>query len=168
VTALGSVACLVAVLALPMARGDDAFRVVGARVAGVAFLALVAAIVLGWAPLVPVAAALAGGLYGVELAIADAPLDVVAPAVAAGLLLCAELAYWSLEERVRWRGEAGDGLRRVALVALLAVGALFVAAVLLALVDAVRARGLALDLLGAAAAVTVLATLLVAARERRT
>ena len=135
--------------------------------AGLAFLALVAAIVLGWTALVPVAAALAGGLYGIELAIADAPLDVAAPAVAAGLLLSAELAYWSLEERVGWHGEAGDGLRRVALVALLAVGALLVAGVLLAVVDAVRARGLALDLLGAAAAVTVLATLLVAARERR-
>lgn len=151
-----------------MARGDDAFQVVGVRVAGVAFVALVAAIVLGWAALVPVAAALAGGLYGVELAIADAPLDPAAPAVAAGLLLCAELAYWSLEERVRWRGEAGDGLRRAAVVALLAVAALLVAGALLALVDAVRARGLALDLVGAAAAVTVLATLLAVARERRT
>lgn len=126
-----------------------------------------AAIVLGWAALVPVAAALAGGLYGVELAIADAPLDVAATAVAAGLLLSAELAYWSLEERMRWRGEAGDGLRRVAVVALVAVGALLVAGALLALVDAVRARGLALDLLGVAAAVTVLATLLVVAREKR-
>jgi hypothetical protein len=161
------VSCLVAVLALPIARGDDAFRMAGARIAGAAFLALVAAIVLGWSALVPLAAALAGGLYGVELAIAEAPLDVAAPAVAAGLLLSAELAYWSLEERVRWRGEPGDGLRRVALVALLAVSALLVAALLLAFVDAVRARGLALDLLGAVAAVLALATLLVAARERR-
>jgi hypothetical protein len=161
------VTCLVAVLALPLARGDDAFRTAGARVAGVAFLALVAAVVLGWSALVPLAAALAGGLYGVELAIADAPLDVAAPAVAAALLISAELAYWSLEERVRWRGEPGDGLRRVALVALLAISALLIAAVLLVLVDAVRARGLALDLLGATAALLVLATLLVAARERR-
>jgi len=161
------VTCLVAVLALPLARGDDAYRTVGVRIAAAAFLVLVAAIVLGWSGLVPLAAALAGGLYGVELAIADAPLDVVAPAVAAGLLLSAELAYWSLEERVHWRGEPGDGLRRVALVALLAVSALLVAAVLLVLVDAVRARGLALDLLGAAAATMALATLLVAARERR-
>jgi hypothetical protein len=159
------VACLVAVLALPLARGDDAFRTVGVRVAAAAFLALVAAIVLGWSALVPLAAALAGGLYGVELAIADAPLDVAAPAIAAALLLSAELAYWSLEERVRWHGEPGEGLRRVALVALLAVSALLVAAVLLALVDAVRARGLALDLLGAAATLLVLATLLVAARR---
>jgi hypothetical protein len=110
---------------------------------------------------------LAGGLYGTELAISEAPLDVAAAAVAAGLLLSAELAYWSGEERTRWHGDAGDGLRHAAVVALLAVGALVVAAALLALVDAVRARGLALDLLGAIAAVTVLATLLAAARGPR-
>jgi hypothetical protein len=150
-----------------MSRGDDAFRTVGVRVCAVAFLALVAAIVLGWSALAAVAAALAGGLYGVELAIADAPLDVAAPAVAAALLLCVELAYWSLEERMRWRGEAGDGLRRVALVALLGVAALLVAAALLVLVDAVRARGLALDLLGALAAAAVLATVFAVARSPR-
>jgi hypothetical protein len=150
-----------------MTRGDDAFREAGARVGAGAFLALVAGIVLAWPSLVPVAAALAGGLYGVELAIADAPLDVAAPAVAAGLFLCAELAYWSLEERTRWRGDAGEGLRRVAVVAVLGASAFLVAAVLLALVDAVRARGLALDVLGAIAAVTVLATVLAAARGSR-
>jgi hypothetical protein len=161
------VACLLAVVALPMTRGDDAFRQVGARVGGVALVALVAAIVLGWPALVPVAAGLAGGLYGTELAIADAPLDVAVPAVAAALLLCAELAYWSLEERTRWRGEEGEGMRRTALVALLGIGAFFVAALMLALVDAVRARSLALDLLGALAAVTVLATVLAVARGPR-
>ncbi len=150
-----------------MTRGDATFREAGVRVAAVAFLALVAAIALGWSPLVPIAAAIGGGLYAAELAIDDAPLDVVAPAVAAGLLLCTELAYWSLEERTRWRGEPGDGLRRAAFVALLGVGALLVAAVLLALVDAVRARGLALDLLGAAAAAAVVATVLVITRAER-
>jgi hypothetical protein len=161
------VGCLLAVVTLPITRGDDVFQEAGARVGAVAFLALVAGIVLARPALVPLAAALAGGVYGVELAIADAPLDVAAPAVAAALLLCTELAYWSLEERTRWRGDAGDGLRRAAVVALLGVAALFVAALLLALVDAVRARGLALDLLGAIAAVTVLATVLVVARGQR-
>jgi hypothetical protein len=150
-----------------MARGDDAFREVGVRVGAVAFVALVAGIVLARPSLVPVAAALAGGLYGVELAIADAPLDVAVPAVAAGLFVCAELAYWSLEERTRWRGDTGEVWRRTALVALLGASAFLVAALLLALVDAVRARGLALDVLGAIAAVTVLATVLAAARGSR-
>ncbi len=150
-----------------MARGDEVFQEVGARIGAIAFLALVAGIVLGWSPLVPVAAALTGGLYAAELALADAPLDVAAPAVAAGLLLCTELAYWSREERTRWLGHVGDGLRRAAFVALLGVAAFLVAMVLLALVDAVRARGLALDLLGAVATAAVLATLLVVARAQR-
>jgi hypothetical protein len=150
-----------------MSRGEDAFQEVGVRIGAVAVVALVAGVVLGWAPLIAVAAALAGGLYATELALADGPLDVAVPAVAAGLLLCTELAYWSLEERTRWRGEAGDGLRRAAFVALLAVAACLVAASLLALVDAIRARGLALDLLGAVAAVTVLVTVLVVTRAQR-
>lgn len=150
-----------------MTRGDEAFQEVGVRAGAIALLALVAGVVNGWSPLVPVAAALAGGLYAAELAIADAPLDVAVPAVAAGLLLCTELAYWSLEERTRWRGNAGDSLRRTAFAALLGVAAFLVATVLLALVDSVRARGLALDLLGAIAAVTVLATVVVVARAQR-
>ena len=76
------------------------------------------------------------------------------------MLLAAELAYWSLDERNRARGDAGDGLRRAALVALGGVAAVVVAGALLVLVDAVRTRGLALDLLGAFAAVAVLATML--------
>jgi hypothetical protein len=154
-------------VALPLSRGSGAVQAAGIRVGAVAFLALVAAIVLGWSPLVPGAAALAGGLYGVELAVADASLDLAAPAVAAALLLCAELAYWSGEERTRWLADAGESLRRAAVVAILGAGAFFVAAILLALVDAVRTRGLAVDLLGALAAVTALATVLVAARGNR-
>ena len=137
------------------------------RVGAVAFVALVAGVVLGWPALIPLAAALAGGLYAAELALADAPLDTAATGIAAGLLLCTELGYWSLEERTRWLGQAGDGLRRAAFVALLGIAAFLVAATLLALVDAVRARGLALDLLGAVAAVTVLATVLVVTRAQR-
>jgi hypothetical protein len=132
-------------------------------VAAVAFLALVAALVVGWPSLVPVAVALAGGIYALELAIDDAPLDVAAPAVAVGVLLAAELAYWSLDERERAAGDPGQGLRRAAFVALLGVATLVVAGVLLALVDALRARGLALDLVGAVAAVAVFVTVLVAA-----
>ena len=134
--------------------------------AAVAFLALVAALVLGWPSLVPVAVALAGGIYALELAIDDVPLDVAAPAVAVGLLLAAELAYWSLDERERAVGDPGQGLRRAAFVALLGVATLVVAGVLLALVDALRARGLALDVLGAIAAVAVLVAIVLPGRQR--
>ena len=126
-----------------------------------------AAIVLGWSPLVPLAVALVGGTYAVELAIDDAPLDVSVPVIALSLLFAAELAYWSLDERHRAPGDVGQGLRRAALVALGGVAAVVVAGGLLVLVDAVRTRGLALDVLGAVAAVAVLATLLLSSRRER-
>ena len=132
----------------------------------VAFVALVVAVVLGWSPLVPVAVALVGGTYAIELAIDDAPLDVSVPVIALGLLLAAELAYWSLDERSRAPGDADQGLRRAALVALGGVVAVVVSGGLLVLVDAVRTRGLALDLLGALAAAAILAIVLVAARTQ--
>ena len=126
-----------------------------------------AAIVLGWSPLVPLAVALVGGTYAVELAIDDAPLDVSVPVIALSLLFAAELAYWSLDERCKATGDVGQGLRRAALVALGGVAAVVVAGGLLVLVDAVRTRGLALDVLGALAAVAVLATLLLSSRRER-
>ncbi len=147
-----------------MSRGDDALQAVGARVCAIAFVALVAAVVLGYSFLVPAAAALVGGLYGVELAIADAPLDVAAPAVAAGLLVAVELAYWSIEERERWKGDPGEGLRHASFVAVVAVGAFLAATAILAVIDVVRARGLAVDLLGALAAASVLVAILVFGR----
>lgn len=147
-----------------MARGSDLFQEAGARLVAVAFLVLVAAIVLAWRALVPVAAITVGGLYGAGLAIEDAPLDLAAPAIAAGLFLAVELAYWSMEERERWKGEAGDSLRRAGVVAVLALAALLAASALLALVDAVRTTSLAVDLAGATAAAAVLLTILVIAR----
>jgi hypothetical protein len=149
-----------------MIRGDEALREAGARVAAVALLALVAALVLGWPALVPVSVALVGGLYAAELAIDDEPLDAATPAVAVALLLSAELAYWSLDERSPVPADPGEGLRRAAFVAVTGVGAAVVAALLLALVDAVRTRSLAVDLVGAVAAAAVLVTVLLVARRQ--
>jgi hypothetical protein len=132
-----------------------------------AFLALVAAIVLAWPSLVPVAVALVGGLYAAELAIADAPLDPATPVLAVALLLMAELAYWSLDERYRAPRDPGEGLRRVAFLALLGIVAALVAAVLLALVDEVRAHSLAFDVVGAIAAAAALLAVVVLARSAR-
>ena len=151
---------------MPLARGDDAFQEVDVRVAAVAFVALVAAIVQGWPWLVPAAVALVGGTYAVELAIDDAPIDAAAPAVATGLLLAVELAYWSLDERTRATGDPGQSFRRSALVALGAAAAFVLASGLLALADEIRGRGLALDVLGTVAAVAVVVTVLATARAQ--
>jgi hypothetical protein len=139
---------------------------VGYRVAAAALLALVAALVLGWPRLVPASLVLLGGLYGAQLAVDDAALDSAAPIYVAVLFVTAELAYWSLEEREDVRAERGEELRRVAFVAGLTLGALVLAAGLLALVDAVRAGGLAVDLVGALSAATALIAAVLFARRR--
>lgn len=131
-----------------------------------ALLALVAGLVLGWSDLLPASLVLLGGLYGAQLAVDDAALDPAAPLVSAGLLVAAELGYWSLDERERVKAEPGENLRHLAFVAVLALGALLVSAALLTLVDAVRARGLALDLLGTAAAAGAVIAIVVLARRQ--
>jgi hypothetical protein len=147
-------------------RGDEQFQEADVRVAAVAFVALVAAVVQGWTWLVPASITLVGGAYAAELAIDDASLDLAAPLVAVGLVLAAELAYWSLDERPGTTGDPGEGLRRAALVALGAAVTLVLGAGLLALVDEIRGRGLALDLIGVLAAVAVVVTVVVAARDQ--
>lgn len=129
-------------------------------------MVLVAGLVRGWTPLVPVALVLVGGVYAAQLVVDDAPLDVAAPAFAAGLLVAAELAYWSLDERERVRRERGDDLRHLAYVAGLGVAAVLVAAALLATADVVRARGLGVDVAGAAAAALALLVIAFVARDR--
>jgi hypothetical protein len=152
---------------LALSRGSDLVIRIGVRVAAIAVLALVAALVFGWLRLVPVSLVLVGSTYALYLAVDDTAVDSAAPAFAAGLFLAAELAYWSLEERDKVRTEAGELLRRVAIVAALAIGALVLGGGLLAIADAVRTRGLAIDLLGATAAASALLGLAVLARPRQ-
>ncbi len=151
---------------LPLVRGSDTVREVGTRVAVAALAALVVGLLRGWPSLVTAALVLVGGIYAGQLVADDVPLDVAAPAFAAGTLVAAELAYWSIDERTRALGERGDGLRRLGWVAGLGVATLVAAAVLLAVADAVRARGLGVDVAGAAAAaLALLAAVLLALRR---
>jgi hypothetical protein len=165
---VGSVACAAALAVVPLARAEnDVLVEVGLRIAVLALLALVASLVLCRPVLLPVCLFLLGGLYAAQLAVDDAALDGAAPLVAAGLLATAELGYWALEEREPVTADPGETLRRIGFVALLVLGALLVAGSLLALVDVVRARGLAFDLVGAAAAALVLTVVVVAHRAGR-
>ena len=151
---------------LPVTRASESLQGASVRLAAVALVAVLAGVVHGWTPLIPASLVLVGGVYASQLAIDDVALDSAAPAFAAGLLVTAELAYWSLEERAGGHGDAGDGLRHAAFVAGLGVAALLVGSVLLALVDAVGGAGLVVDLLGATAAAAALATVVIVSRER--
>ena len=76
-------------------------------------------------------------------------IDTRAPLLAALLFVVAELAYWSLELRGTLADEPGTYLRRLALLATLAVATIVGGTVVLVVVERVAARGIAIDLLGA-------------------
>ncbi len=150
---------------LALVDAGDVAEAVGVRLVALALLALLAAIVLGWSPLVPVSLLLLGAAYATHLAADDPALDTTAPLVAAGLLVTAELAYWSLEERGAIRVDPGESLRHLGLVTLLALGGLVAGGALLAVADVARTDGLAIDLLGATAAAGALLVVVLHARR---
>jgi hypothetical protein len=153
---------------LPLSRASEDVAEWGAWVAIASLLALVAGLLYAWPSLITAALIGLGGLYGVQLAIDDEPLDLAAVFVGAGVLLTLELAHWSLEERERVKTAPGEAWRRLAFTCLLAVVAVAASATLVALVDVVRARGLAIDLLGAVAAATAIVAVVVLARRGQT
>ena len=137
-------------------------------VPGIAALCvLAAAVVLGWPAGIAWALALLGTAYATALAASEdaGAVDAVAPLYAGGLLLVAELSYWSLELRGSRREEPGAMLRR--LVALTALAALSVAiGGFVVLVTAAPAGGgLAWDAVGIAAVAATLAIVATLARR---
>jgi len=85
-------------------------------------------------------------------------VDATAPIVAILLLLCGELAAWSLDERFRIRAEAQLVWRRGAAVIALALAGLVASALLLALSAVPAGHGVLWTALGAAAAIGAAAT----------
>jgi hypothetical protein len=128
----------------------------------------VAGLLYAWPSLVTASLIGIGGVYAAQLVIDDEPLDLAAVFVGAGVLVTLELAQWSLEERERVRTIRGEAWRRLAFVCVLGVAAIGASATLVALVDVVRARGLAIDLLGTLAAATAVVALVVLARREGT
>ena len=128
-------------------------------------LVLAAGIAFRLAPAVPGAVALLGAEYVLLLGFERDTLHVHAPLVAAALLTVAELGYWAMELHGAVADEPGTYLRRGAILALLLLATVGLGTALLALVGAVSGGGLALDLLGVAAAVGALALVTLAARQ---
>jgi hypothetical protein len=133
--------------------------------AALALVALGAGLLFRRPAAIPAALVLLGGGYGLLLAAEDVSLDRRAALIATALLLVSELAYWSLELRSGIVDEPGSYLRRVALLALLALGAAALAGGLLALVDVTGRGGLAVEIAGVGAALAVLLVLLGLARR---
>ena len=131
----------------------------------VALTVLAAGLALSISVAIPVAIGLLGAEYVAILGFETDVLDTQAPLVAGALLAVAELAFWSLELRTLVVDEAGTYLRRIALLATLVLGVVGIGAVMLTLVELVAAGGIAVDILGAVAALGALALLALAARR---
>jgi len=140
------------VTAYAVTRAHEVASVVGA-LAGLGALLLAGALVFGWMPALTWALAFGGGAYAATITVNSGALDAGVPLVAAGLLLCGELAAWSLDERARIPTEGAVVRRRGAAVTLLAVGGLAAAAGVVAVAAAPAGSGLAWTAVGAAAAV---------------
>ncbi len=81
------------------------------------------------------------------------------------LFAAAELGYWSLELRDAVADEPGAYLRRLGLLAGLALGALALGQLLLAFVDLGERGGIAIEAVGVGAAVAALAIVALAGRR---
>jgi hypothetical protein len=154
-----------ALAVVALVGADDVAVRIGVRLCALAFLALVVALVHGWSPLVALSAGLVGAAYATHLAVDDPGLDARAALLGTGLLLTAELAYWSLEERERVAAEPGESFRRLGLLLAVALTVLGAGIALLIVADAIRTGGLAVDLIGAAAAAAALLVVVLFARR---
>jgi len=151
---------------LATVAGPDARRAV-AYLGALAVAGLAASIAAGRFEGVVAALVVLGGCYAAILVIDDPPLDGRSAVVGASLLAVGELAHLSLASRTAVTDEAGAGARRVARVAVLALAAMAVGGLVLALVDLVRTGGIAIELVGAAAAIAAVGLLTLAARDAR-
>jgi hypothetical protein len=98
--------------------------------------------------------------------IAGGEVDQWSPLYAAALLAIAELSYWSIELRGRTHDAERLNERRVALIVVLALATVVCGGVVLAATSVPIGRGVAIDLLGAAAAVAALGVVATIARGR--
>jgi hypothetical protein len=129
-------------------------------VGAVTGLGLVGAALTGAAVARPIALgpalAALGGAYAVLLLIDEPPLDSRAAGVAAALVVIGELVGWARELVSATRDEPGNAWRRPAWIAGAGLGALGLAWAVLAVADLARVQGLAIEAVGAVAALAAL------------
>jgi hypothetical protein len=150
---------LVAVPAVDPARGDGRLL----ALLGIAGWLLLAGALAAGVPAVVVPGLLAlGAEYALSLGSA---VDGRAPLYAAGLLVVAELSYWSLERRIDIAAEPDTVRVRAVLVAVLAAAAIVLGGIMLGLVGLRLGGGIGWELVGLVAAVGALALVAMLARR---
>jgi hypothetical protein len=155
-----------AVLGYAVAREPklaDFVGIIGA--AGAGFLLFV--LVRRAERMLPRALACLAGAYALSLFAHGPALDERAPLVAVALLLCGELAAWSTQEGQSLATPRAVTAARAVALATLTFGGLVAATLVVAFAAAPAGRGLGWTLLGAAAAVGVLAVVARLAQRAR-
>jgi hypothetical protein len=132
---------------------------------GVALAVLLAGLLLRWSAALAVGVALLGAQQATRLALGPETVDEATPLVATGLLLVAELAWWSVEPRVPAWAQGGVLARRLGTLVLSCAGALFVSALVVVAGGAPVSGGTALELVGVVAAAGALAVVALVARR---
>jgi hypothetical protein len=129
-------------------------------------LLLAFVLVRGLIDLLGSAVLMVGAAYVLGLFVGRHTLDEGAPLVAAALLVCTELAAWSLDDRPRVAADHGLTAARARAVSLLVLCGLGASALVLVVAVAPAGGGLAWTVLGATAAVGVVALIGWLSRDR--
>jgi hypothetical protein len=157
VTSGGALATALALTAYAVdVAAEDAAAVL--PLGALALAVLGASLAAGWASGIAWTLALVGAAYAAALAARGADsVDAAAPLVGAGLLLLAELAYWSVELRGPGYEERRVVARRLGALTALAFLSVVLGAFVVVLTAAPLGGGLAWDAVGVAAAAGTLA-----------
>jgi hypothetical protein len=145
---------------------SDAHQPLLLFVGGLALPVLLGGLLLRWSAALTVAVALLGAQQAVRLALGPDALDSWTPLVAGALLLVAELAWWSIEPRVRAWSQPLLASRRLLTVVVACGGASAVSAVVLVASGAPLSGGVGLELVGILAATAAVAVVAFVARSK--
>jgi hypothetical protein len=147
---------------LQSSEQPGALLAVGA--AGLLWLAL--GLAARWGAALALGVVLLGAEQALRLELGPRNVDPWTPLYAAGLLLTAELAWWSIEPRVPAWSDAAVVLRRLGAITGVCVVAAVVAALIVLAAGAPFRGGLGLELVGVVAAVAAVAVVAGLARVR--
>ena len=131
-----------------------------------ALLGLATGLAARWSAALASGVALLGVEQAVRLATGPSSVDAWTPLYAAGFLLVAELAWWSIEPRVPAWAQYGMALRRLALIVLACAGAAALSALVVLAAGTPVHGGVALELVGVIAAAAAVAVVAAVARSR--
>jgi hypothetical protein len=132
-----------------------------------AVLALALGLVVRWSAALAVGVAVLGAEQAARLTLTSSQVDPWTPLYAAGFLLVAELAWWSIEPRVPAWTEPGLTLWRLGTLGLVCAGGGLLAALVVLASAAPLEGGTGLEVVGVAAAAGALALVAATSWSRR-